>query len=698
LFGAPVESALSSGERISHDSSDAVRSADTAGTQEQTATVPATGDTVAPPTVEDSRPEDSPGGAGAVGADSAAADSARQAALRDSLLERQRRPSSLFLRHPTEPDSLFDPWTIDQTAVYQADVTGVSEILRPHPFFVNIPFTRTSRLNPVLHMVFPAAHAALLSGDGFLAYHSGGLLGTVWLSAGQIGSIDYRAPGALRLDLHPSGKPAPETVALWEGGVGAVFGENVLDVRFARPLTERLSLGVMSIHRSFLRSDYSHTSGGMYDLFSTVYDRLGLDSTYYSHKGRNPRTKEHAVTGRLRFDGGEGSRADVSYQYLDLHNDQSYGYRDSLDIGGLGWEEVADYRHRLRGRITRLSLGPMHLRAEALLGTEVNRTEPLLAGDPSRRPMRGEALQGGGGVGVSLPMATADTLDVSYAVQHDRRQRYNGTDWTVTHHAPSFGYALRRGTSRRGFHLGGGIGYTFAEVSDSLEQALRWRVNPGVRLGRQRLEFFAKQDVMPPVVPYDTTLRVRRGALLDRYLSYGAEARLAYGSAGIALGYTTMYAVADTGGAGGYGRAVSHVWPNGMPPYRQPGVAASLMPFFGPWHGLTLSSRWILADSRPYVKSLSSLSFSTGSPERSHYLDLSLNLRYWSRRDTLSYGGIDYWHRPIYDLGLRAAVQIRTFRLFYRMDNILNRQIAYVPGYFLPGLVFRWGFNWMIPS
>ena len=42
----------------------------------------------------------------------------------------------------------------------------------------------------------------------------------------------------------------------------------------------------------------------------------------------------------------------------------------------------------------------------------------------------------------------------------------------------------------------------------------------------------------------------------------------------------------------------------------------------------------------------------------------------------------------------KAAFQFHSFRLFMRVDNVLNRKFAYVPGYFMPGLTFRWGFNW----
>jgi hypothetical protein len=75
---------------------------------------------------------------------------------------------------------------------------------------------------------------------------------------------------------------------------------------------------------------------------------------------------------------------------------------------------------------------------------------------------------------------------------------------------------------------------------------------------------------------------------------------------------------------------------------------------------------------------------------------VDLGFDYWSGRDFSDIGQSENWNRPIYDLQCKIAVQVRTFRLYYKMNNMLDRKIAYVPGYYLPGLTFRWGFNWLL--
>jgi hypothetical protein len=45
---------------------------------------------------------------------------------------------------------------------------------------------------------------------------------------------------------------------------------------------------------------------------------------------------------------------------------------------------------------------------------------------------------------------------------------------------------------------------------------------------------------------------------------------------------------------------------------------------------------------------------------------------------------------------MEIGVHVKTFRFFSKIDNLLNRRIAYVPGYTLPGLTFRWGVAWFL--
>ena len=123
-----------------------------------------------------------------------------------------------------------------------------------------------------------------------------------------------------------------------------------------------------------------------------------------------------------------------------------------------------------------------------------------------------------------------------------------------------------------------------------------------------------------------------------------------------------------------------------------------LTPLFGRVLGFALSSRTLLSDKRPYVKSQTALSYQASPIFGREHITADLLFDYWSGRDTLSYAGINIWNREIFNVSLVTGVHIQGFCLFYKIDNILNRKYAYVPGYFMPGLTFRWGFQWLIPG
>jgi hypothetical protein len=76
--------------------------------------------------------------------------------------------------------------------------------------------------------------------------------------------------------------------------------------------------------------------------------------------------------------------------------------------------------------------------------------------------------------------------------------------------------------------------------------------------------------------------------------------------------------------------------------------------------------------------------------------ETEIGFDYWSERDPVHFAGHYGWDYPIYDLNVKVTAHIKTFRLFYKIDNLMNMRQAYIPGYFSPGVTFRWGINWFI--
>jgi hypothetical protein len=168
----------------------------------------------------------------------------------------------------------------------------------------------------------------------------------------------------------------------------------------------------------------------------------------------------------------------------------------------------------------------------------------------------------------------------------------------------------------------------------------------------------------------------------------GVDITLAGPHAGCTAGFQSIEGVSDD--------AIRLAWPEGVPPYAQPHLVFLAAPYFGPWHGLTLTSRGLFADRKPFVKAQASASYTANPRNTGEYIDLRLCFDYWSGRDALLFANSGDWSREIYDLNLEIAVQVKTFRFFSKIDNILNRRIAYMPGYALPGLMFRWGITWFL--
>jgi hypothetical protein len=216
-----------------------------------------------------------------------------------------------------------------------------------------------------------------------------------------------------------------------------------------------------------------------------------------------------------------------------------------------------------------------------------------------------------------------------------------------------------------------------------------YSANGVVTAGMQRLHLFLVQDHLPFVLPYDS-LSVPQESYYDLYQAYGADVFIGYKMIGISAGVCSVSGV-DTSTA-------DRFWSDAMMPYRQPSYSLMVTPMIGRILGFALSSRTMVSDKKPYVKSQSTLSYQANPISGREHITADLLFDYWSGRDPVSYGGIDLWNREIFNLSLVTAVHIQGFCLFYKIDNILNRKFAYVPGYFMPCITFRWGFQWLIPG
>lgn len=621
--------------------------------------------------------------------DSIALDSVQRGMRRDSLLSRDVKKRKLYQRHPQSLDSIYNAYQSFPFQVFQTDGANLYDVLFSHPLYTSVPVALSSNLNRFLFYGLPADHISLRPRNNLFNFNTNPTVGPNFYSASEMKRLFFNSPGEILLDLFPSKMTRSETLIQIELGV---FNESILDLRFARPLSKSVQLGIFSNFQYFNRQDYSHSAGDLYNFFRDTYAFLGLDTTNVSHTGRNPLTREHIAAACLDWNPGGTAAVRLTYRYADLHNDIVSEVLDSLTFEpSLLWEERSHYNHMVNTNLTSIPLiGHLRFNGEAILQSSVNRMDPINKGESEVR--RGEKLRYAGAVMPYVPFSTFngnDTLSVQFRTVRDELIRYSGSRW-VTHNTQATLNYVNNFTinSYRGSLRGKG-GYAFVKVNGELEYHPLLKLSLINTLADQEFRVFAMQDVLPPTIPFDKLqFLFIPGELLNDYQSFGAELQLRYKKGGLLLGSCLINNV--------WRSSVEKVWPLGIPPYYEPDWVLTVAPSFGRWYGLSGISQWVFSEKKPFVKSKSVVSYHINRKGKALNVMVDLGFEYWSGRDSVNYGGIDMWHRPIYDLHLKTTAQIKNFRLFYKIDNIFNRKISYLRGYYMPGLVFRWGFNWLI--
>jgi hypothetical protein len=611
------------------------------------------------------------------------ADSLSRAAKRDSLTLLKKSAAGILTSYPVSPDSFFNPNNIYQFQIFSCDAGSPVEILKKHPLVVPVSFSLQSGLNRIMLFGIPSQPVSLQPADGGSIRIPSAFSGTDMTGASQIHNASFALPGTVKYTCLSPSLVFPEIRIQWENGV---FDGNALDVRFARPLGRNMDIAAFSNYKYLKRMNYKHTSGGIYDFYSGIIN----DTTLIMRNERNPLTMEQTTAARIGWKSNMGANGGFLYSYSDIHNDIAKFYIiDTSGIGATAWMESSLYLHNISAWLNGINAGIFRLKAAANLKNEVIRTGPSNDSSNVVPYSRGESFLRNLSVSPFLP-AGRDTTSLTYEITSDDRIRFSGHKWDCRQNSAAISHTHAMTLGVFDFSLNGAIGLKTASLSDSLELALSWNLDLKAAAGRNSAGIFAKQDIMPVEVPYDTMLIVTPGAFIDRYRIYGARTFLSLPLAGIDI------SAAFTDNIDSY--KARYYWPGGILPYSTPGRVVTVAPVLGRWRGLAASSAWMFSDVKPYIKSYSTLSWISPGLSNRQRLFFDAGFTYWSERDIPPMGGISTWGRPIYNLHCKTSVQIRTFRLYYRMDNMLNRKTAWVPGYFLPGLTFRWGFNWFLQA
>ncbi len=608
-----------------------------------------------------------------------AADSLRRAVKRDSLFREIALCKERYTRFPSSPDSIFGASEVGPSQLLHSDAIGLTDAVRTMPAVVAVPFSLSSGTNRFMLYGFPLLPNSVFLDNSALPDCPTALAGNDVLFATQIDAAVAAAPAGIACTQIPYGLVIPQTDLLWEN---AVFDENVLGVRFARPITQTFDVSLCSNYRYFAPYTYS-TAGDMTSLFNYFIS----DTSQLANGGRNPLSNETQMSLRLASHTERWGTASLSYSYEDATNDLAMQQTDSLNNQFLQWETIWRYANTLRAQARSFPAGRLMINMDARAVAEGNSATIPVLNSPVDTQETGRNTDIEISVEPFFPLP-ADTLLATCAVEHQERTFYNRTKAAASLCDARLGYRHEFSFRALSASVKGSLGDgAIKPAGGAIDHSFVYSAEISAAAGRQTLHLFAFRDHLPFVFPYDS-LNAPVQSYYDVYNAYGAELFLGYKKIGLSAGICGVSGV-DTS-------AAARFWPDGTMPYQQPRVSLMAMPMFGRWLGFALGSRLIVSDERPFIKSQTTLSYEAQPIGPSEHITVDLVYDYWGARDTVTYGGINLWNREIHNLSLRTSVHIQAFNIFWKVDNLLDRKYAYVPGYFMPGITFRWGFGWLI--
>jgi hypothetical protein len=609
-----------------------------------------------------------PSGAGTPAATTA--DSLERTALRDSLVRTEEKKQAQY-DHSADT-GVRAAFSVPAHRLFDADITAPSEAMAAVPLCVPVRFGLSSRFNRYLCYGSPAPVSQVFA-DGDLLYTSfGPFTGTDDVFTTEISAVSLLP--ANRCAYAPvAAATVPEGQFYWENGV---FRENVLALRFTRPFSERLNLNVFSNYRHFDAMAFNHTGNDVYGF----YRGLVSDSSSIVKNGCNPLTNEYSGGARLQWAGRGGSEAHLGAKYTDCVNDLALDR--PLDLNGrLVWSRLNQYRTAFDFGSAGNRLGPVGLDFQARFDNDdLVRTEGQSRHDGSNRELSCA-------VRANVPFPGRVSAAMLYRVRQTARKTFDRGEPTALEQTPALSLGFRRDAGRLAATLSASGGYTLFRLDRAFGTAPALSAECSAEYGRQGARAYVTLSALPYDIPYDSSPGLS-APLLDRYLMTGGEASLRRGKAAIVLGCQSIRGVEKV--------TVLHAWPENTVPYAQPRLVFLAAPELGPWRGFSLSSRALIADARPVLKSQTLLSFTAHPAETKEHIDLRLGFDYWSVRDPVVFATLSDWNRPICNVSFELAAHIVSFRFFGKIDNLLNRKHAWVPGYWSPGITFRWGIGWFL--
>lgn len=604
-------------------------------------------------------------------------DTLETAMLRDSLsrLELKRRLEF----YPTLPSHPHCP-TIAASDLFRSDATTLSDIEQLKTRFIA---PRTGIANYFNRQLYYGNTAPLTRTYNSTRYlydsYSKQLNGNDVLFPLNYSEIAIDPDGTIHFIPHFSEIVVPEMVMSWETGV---FDENILSVRFTRPLSKRLLVNIFSNYRSFKNVSYSHSSNDIDEFYRSLYRNDSLSA----HKGYNPLVREY-FCGLQALWNGATYESIINFSYGDVSDEIALDAGPQSD--NITHARLNQFPLSVSGGIysnysTRFFFG-----VEGEYEANVERWSKLPSDDNTfsrRKRIESVQVKGSANAGISL-LRIKDSLSISTPLTRLSMKESDTLENNGYIFRPQVQYSLPIGIS----HIKGIAricsGFAFDSDGDDYNSEFLFNGSISLAYDKYQLDGYFERDEIRYFSPADS---IHNGifSFHEPYTRTGIEVSRAWAKVSLLLGYQWCSPL-DT-------VAINFPWISGRAPYMQPQSVFLIAPVFGRWKGISLSSRCMISDTRPYVKVNSVLSMYLFPNLAYEVFDIRIGFDYWSKRDPVVFAEQNKWYYSIFDLNIALSVQIKSFRMIYKIDNFLNRKFSYIPGYYSPGLTFRWGFSWFI--
>ena len=569
--------------------------------------------------------------------------------------------------------------------IFGNDLFNFTDVLQHNPNFVSIYYSPDFPLNRALFR-------------GHLIPTDGGLLDRLYSSKLpqyyydllEVQELEILPDGTINPVLYGSNLVSPEVYFAWQGGL---FSGNMLKFRLARMLNRHLSLLAFISYSDLKRMHFYH-GGGISNMYRSWYD----DHSLISLHGYNPYSLTNKSGFRLHYD--NNVRWSMRYSYSDIRQDLAY-HSDSLlltdTLFNLAYNENRNYLHQMDAMLE-LPVGDKFLwrnigKLESFLQQEIPISRTLGGVFATQGSSHNSTMQSAGMQFLFAPVPN-DTISLQYAVNRFYVETAD-IRHTTTHHTKVLAENKFQSPDfdRVTITTNGGVEFLRTNGRDTKKYPM-YSANGEVKFGDFTTQIYSKLSLIPNTTEYILPKNEKSSPLhsSENYFLHGITIHYQFPVASIHGGYSLMVG----------GTRYRDFWHNGQSPSNFDETQRIYSAGFslGQVGLLSTYNNIYISNESPALKSYSGLRlhFNRQNETRHFYTDFSYV--YLSEREfgdgLRNYGGYPHWGRPIHDVCVKLAAEIETFRVFWKIDNILNRNNSYVPGYVMPGLVFRWGFSWNI--